>query len=661
MSVRLSIVAVCLCWLSPFSPIVVADEVPAVNSVPAVDPESLFVDQVVPFLATHCNGCHGGDDPEADLSLARFETSANVQDEYALWERVLRVIEHREMPPADQTQPAEETLIEIGGAIRAQLQSFDCSGQQRPGRVTIRRLNRSEYNNTIRDLVGVAFRPADDFPSDDVGYGFDNMADVLSMSPILLEKYLSAAEGIVDQAFAEAATRGRIEIESGERSESYAGRLRGDIRRFASKAFRRPVSDEEVERLAEMAIAIGDGDHGDGDRQSDRGRFDNGPLRAACTAILTSPHFLFRIERDPESGETPGDEAEGDGDSNDATIVRKLDGYEIATRLSYFLWSSMPDDRLFELADRGELGDIATLEAEVDRMLRDDKARALVDNFAGQWLQLRDVAVLSPDPVKYPAFDEALRAAMTEETERFFEAVIREDRSVLDFLNADFSYINERLAKHYGMSGIEGDEFRRVALSGQRRGVLTHASILMLTSNPTRTSPVKRGQWILNNILGEPPPPPPPGVEELNDDDETLGSLREKMEQHRANPACAVCHRQMDALGFGLENFDGIGAWRDRDGRFEIDPSGELPGNQAFAGPAELMSILAQGRRDAFSRCLAEKVLTYGLGRGLGPYDRCAVNAILDRLAADGYRFSTLVKAVVTSEPFLYREVIGAE
>jgi hypothetical protein len=191
--------------------------------------------------------------------------------------------------------------------------------------------------------------------------------------------------------------------------------------------------------------------------------------------------------------------------------------------------------------------------------------------------------------------------------------------------------------------------------------VLTHASILMLTSNPTRTSPVKRGQWILNNILGEPPPPPPPGVEELNDDDETLGSLREKMEQHRANPACAVCHRQMDALGFGLENFDGIGAWRDRDGRFEIDPSGELPGNQAFAGPAELMSILAQGRRDAFSRCLAEKVLTYGLGRGLGPYDRCAVNAILDRLAADGYRFSTLVKAVVTSEPFLYREVIGAE
>lgn len=320
----------------------------------------------------------------------------------------------------------------------------------------------------------------------------------------------------------------------------------------------------------------------------------------------------------------------------------------------------MPDERLFMLADEGRLRDPDVLRSEVDRMLGDAKSRALVDNFAGQWLQLRDLTSLSPDPDRYPAFDEDLRLAMREETERFFEAVIREDRSILEFLTADFSFVNERLAKHYGMQGVRGGEFQKVELPQQRRGVLTHASILMLTSNPTRTSPVKRGQWILDNVLGAPPPPPPEGVEELSEDEETLGSLRERMEQHRANPSCAVCHRQMDALGFGLENFDGIGAWRDRDGRFDIDPAGELPGDQAFSGPAELMELLVQQRRDDFCRCLAEKLLTYALGRGLGPYDRCATQSILNQLVEEDFRFSVLAKAVVTSDPFLYREIVGA-
>lgn len=631
-----------------------ADDAP----LPVAAEPSRYVETIVPFLKAHCVDCHSGDEPEADLSFSRFASASNVQEEYSLWERVLRLVEEREMPPADRPQPDEAELIDVGRALRAELDSFDCSGDQRPGRVTIRRLNRVEYNNTIRDLVGIAFRPADDFPSDDVGHGFDNIADVLSMSPILLEKYLGAAESIVAETFKDPTARRRIEADSGELGPGWTDRLRRDVTTFATRAFRRPVAAEEVDRL----IALSGGDRRErggrnrrrgGRPESDGEPFANDPLRIAATAILTSPHFLFRIERDPEASAESAESAQ--------PSVRRLNDYEIASRLSYFLWSSMPDEELFALAADGELGRPETLFRQVDRMLADPKSEALVKHFAGQWLQLRDVAVLSPDPGRYPEFDDSLRAAMLGETEHFFEAVMREDRSVLDFLDADFSFINERLARHYGIDGVDGDSFRRVSLPAQRRGVLTHASILMLTSNPTRTSPVKRGQWILGNILGEPPPPPPPDVEELDEDGETLGSLRERMEQHRANPSCSVCHRQMDALGFGLENFDPIGGWRDRDGRFEIDPSGELPGNQTFAGPAELMKLLAKQKRDAFCRCLSEKMLTYGLGRGLGPYDRCAVNSILNQLAENDDRFSALIKAIVTSEPFLYREVLGAE
>lgn len=640
---------------------------------PVPEADSLFVQQVAPFLAKHCYGCHGSEDAEADLSLERFQDSANIQEEYALWQRVLRMLEEREMPPADQPQPDEEELHAVGLAVQTQLDSFDCSGEQRPGRVTIRRLNRAEYNNTIRDLMGIDFQPAADFPSDDVGHGFDNIADVLSMSPILLEKYLAAAETIVEQAFENPEARAKIERFSAQVREERREALEKNVKAFAERAFRRPVSGEEVERVLALVDAVrgsgsererrgrGDGPRaGDQQREAGQRRLSNESLQLACTAILTSPHFLFRIEQDAQQ-ESEGDLPNGELAAGEAVSVRSLNDYEIATRLSYFLWSSMPDEKLFDLAAKGELRQAPTLHAQVDRMLADPKARALVDNFAGQWLQLRDVANLSPDPGRYPGFDEELRAAMLQETELFFEAIVREDRSVLEFLNADFSYVNERLARHYGIADVQGQEFRRVALPAQRRGVLTHGSILLLTSNPTRTSPVKRGQWILDNFLGESPPPPPPGIEELEDDDETLGSLRERMEQHRANPSCAVCHRQMDALGFGLENFDAIGAWRETDGRFAIDPAGELPGNQRFSGPAELMQVLAEQKQEAFTRRLAEKLLTYGLGRGLGPYDRCAVNAILDQAAAEQFRVSALVKAIVTSEPFLFRELKGAE
>lgn len=600
----------------------------------AEESENRFATVVVPFLNKHCTDCHSGEDAEADFRLDQYQQSANIQTDYERWERVRRMLVERQMPPEDETQPSQAAVLDFIEAIDAELDSFACDAAMHPGRVTIRRLNRVEYDNTIRDLIGLDLDIAQDFPSDDVGNGFDNMGDVLTISPILLEKYVAAAELIADQAFADDAARKRIVVHEPKSDGDIEEKIelaRRNIREFASRAFRRPVEESEEERLfALMRFAW------------EQGSDDAEIFKTAVTAILASPQFVFRVEHDPG----PEDE---DG-------VRELNDFELATRLSYFLWSSMPDERLFELARKGQLRDREVLAAEARRMLADPKAQALVDNFAGQWLQLRDVELLNPDPEQFARFDEQLRAAMRRETELFFESVMRNDRSVLEFLNAEYTFVNERLARHYGMLDVEGDEFRRVSLGARRRGVLTHASILMLTSNPTRTSPVKRGKWILDNFLGESPPPPPPNVPELEEGGETFGSLRERMQQHRSNESCAVCHRKMDALGLGLENFDAIGGWRDKDGRFDIDPSGTLPGGRRFGGPAELMTILVEEKKNEFCRCLTEKMLTYALGRGLAPYDRCTVKDIVKALGEDNYRFTRIVTEIVSSAPFMLRE-----
>jgi uncharacterized protein DUF1592/uncharacterized protein DUF1588/uncharacterized protein DUF1585 len=374
-------------------------------------------------------------------------------------------------------------------------------------------------------------------------------------------------------------------------------------------------------------------------------------IQLGMQAALASPNFLFRVELDPSSKK-----------KDDDGKPHAISDWELASRLSYFLWSSMPDDKLFRLARLKELHEPAVLEAQVRRMLKDDKARALVDNFAFQWLQLRNLKGFAPDPGRFPSFDEALRAAMQQETEQFFSYVVREDRSVLELIASDYTFVNERLAKHYGIEGVTGEKFRKVVLAASPRGgLLTQASVLAVTSNPTRTSPVKRGKWVLENLLGAPPPPPPAGVAELKDDKEgaeLTGTLRQRMEQHRANPSCAACHQRMDPLGFGLENFDAIGAWRSVDGKDPVDASGVLPGGQVFKGPAELKTVLLK-RKDQFARCLADKLLTYALGRGTERTDRCAVDAIAKDLAAADYRFSALVLAVVRSEPFLIRKPQG--
>jgi hypothetical protein len=606
-----------------------------------------FGAEIQPLVTKYCVGCHGGTKPRAGLNLASYADEVSIIKDRKLWDRLVEYVEAGEMPPEEKPQPTQAEVERFTRAITEVLAKVDCGHESDPGRLTIRRLNRAEYNNTIRDLAGVDFRPADDFPSDDVGYGFDNIADVLTLPPLLFEKYLAAAETIAEKAIVvgpAAAQRDRLP-ESHRRilfiTPTGANRTeaaRAIIERFASRAYRRPVAAGEVGRLLRFVDLAEEGGEG----------FERG-IQLAVEAILCSPQFLFRVELDPRPrrrGEV-------------LPPVRPVNDYELASRLSYFLWSSMPDDELTELAAQGELRSDDNLERQVQRMLRDPKAWALVENFGDQWLQLRLLPAINPDAKQFPTFDDDLRRAMLQETRLFFESVLREDRSVLDFLGADDTFVNERLARHYGIAGVKGDEFRRVSLTDDRRGgLLGQASILTVTSNPTRTSPVKRGKWILEQILGTPPPPPPANVPELKEDQDVVlkGTLRQRMEQHRADPNCATCHARLDPLGFGLENYDAIGAWRDREGAFPIDASGTLPTGESFQGPKELRAIL-KGRSDEFVRCLAEKMLTYALGRGLDYYDKCAVDRIVAAMAQNDFRFSTLVGEIVASDPFQKRRV----
>jgi hypothetical protein len=722
-----------------------------------------YTRDVRPLLEKYCFDCHTGAEANSGVALeARRPEEANAGDR-VLWLKVLRQVQGGVMPPADAAQPTAEERGLVDRWIREAALRPDCSRGERPGRVTLRRLNRAEYDNTIRDLLGVDIKAAAElFPSDDVGYGFDSIGDVLSMPPVLFERALQAAERVAQATIATGevetapvrVTKGGTLPSVGEIGEAipFAGagdyiirvqawgdqagdepvkmalrldgtdletfevratarkprdyevqhRVEGGEHRVAaaflndyfnpeapdprrrdrnlhvdaitvigpigvlpdplpephlrffsrpvdpaadraeqqrqarevlrpvvSRAYRRPATETELDRL--LAVY---------DTARDQGESIQRSMQVALAAVLVSPSFLYRVEQDPPAGQ-----------------VRDLDDFELATRLSYFLWSSMPDRELLGAALRKELHTPEQLVAHATRMLRDDKARALVDNFAGQWLQLRSLETFAPDRGRFPGFDDDLRRSMRRETEEFFARIVREDRSIIEFLDADWSVVDERLARHYGMEGVSGSEFRQVAVDrGTRGGLLGQASILAVTSNPTRTSPVKRGKWILENLFAAPPPPPPPNVPELTDAGAQLtGTLRQRMEQHRADPGCAGCHRLMDPLGFGLENYDAIGHWRTEDGGAAVDAGGETPDGSRFNGPAELRGILLL-RRDEFRRCLAEKLLTYALGRGLEWYDACAVERIASATAAGGDRFSVLVAEIVKSPAFRQRE-----
>lgn len=615
-------------------PVIVVVTFSRFNALHAGDPAvaRTTYQRLQPALQAYCTGCHGGETPEAKVQLEYDVQQLDLNTQHNLWRSVLEKIRLNEMPPEDEPQPSAEERMQLIADLELLVRQVDCGQVSHPGKVTFRRLNRTEYNNTLRDLLGINFQPAADFPADDLGQGFDNIAEVLSMPPLLMEKYLDAAEQVIDQVLQDEALRTRliyVQPSAEVREDEAARRV---LVRHTSRAYRRPLTDEEIERLMKLYQAEVEGG----------AKFPQS-LSLPLVASLSSPYFLFRIELDPN-------------DHPDS--VRPLNDYELATRLSYFLWSSMPDEDLFQSAGRGELKQPEMLEKQMRRMLSDPKGQAFVDNFISQWLELRTLNKITPDPQRFPTFNEALREDMKHETLQFAGHILFENRSILEFLDAKYTFINESLAKHYGIENVSGDEFRLVSLPNDRRGgVLTQASVLTLTSNPTRTSPVKRGKWILENILGAPPPPPPPNVKLLAEGGETelLGSLRERMEQHREDPSCAVCHKKMDALGFGFENFDAVGAWRDLDGRFAIDPAGALPGNQKFSGPAELRRVLVDQRRDQFVTCLTEKLMIYALGRELEASDRCEVERIVAKLAEDDYRFQTLILEIVRSAPFQKR------
>ncbi len=622
----------------------------------------VYSKDIAPLLDRYCLHCHDSATAQGRVVLDVFGDLPRDPKHRSLLIRVADILRTQNMPPEGEPRPNDEELETINSWLDLALQE-DNPGA---GRVAIRRLNRAEYNNTIRDLVGLDLRPADEFPSDDVGYGFDNIGEVLSTPPVLLEMYLAAAERVIGEAFRSPQVRDRLmnpPVDSVPRTfRKYKPPVRSPredktfrakpaapdpelarqqhiydiLRDFCDRAFRRPATHEEIARLLDIVLSA----EKDGE-QSDRA------LQLALRAVVVSPHFLFlqsHPAHDPVSTVDPV----------------PINDFELASRISYFLWSSMPDEPLLRVAAQGSLHRRDNLRLQVKRMLRDRKARALAENFASQWLQTRKLKEFTPDPVLFPDFDQSLREAMVTETELFFDSIRDQDRGILEFLDADYTFVNERLARHYGIDGVAGDWFRRVSLAGTSRGgVLTQASVLAATSNPNRTSPVKRGKWILENILGTPPSPPPSGVEALKEGKEHghSGTLRQRMERHRTDPACAACHRRMDPLGFGLENFDAIGGWRTTDEKQLIDSSGRLPGGVSFHGPAELKTALLV-RRNAFVRCLAEKMLTYALGRGLDRADRRAVDQIVARLARNEYRFTVLILAIAESEPFLHPQVL---
>jgi hypothetical protein len=721
-------------------------------SLHAAAPDHDFTVVVQPFLRHNCLACHNDKLTSGGVSFTGYLTaslSAALQDRER-WELVVQKLRAGEMPPKGIERPPADQIASLINWVESFYARIDRDTPANPGRVTAHRLNRYEYNNTLRDLLGLDLQASGDFPVDPYGYGFDNIGDVLSLSPVLTEKYLKAAEHIANIAIPPAGpvkpvmsrylaermgqarqlhieathefpfdgeytlrsawfqqlkdgnkVEGRLYLDGKEISRQTIGIFTEMDRSFQTsgvhvtaglhkieaeiqydrteklapfleyiqvygpdqqtpatltpawqrifvcsehtsecaariiqplvhRAYRRPVTKNEVDELlslVRMAQQRGD-------------TFENG-IRVALEAMLVNPNFLFRIERDPAG----------------ANSSHRISDLELASRLSYFLWSSMPDDELLRLAEQDRLHVPDTLHAQMKRLLDDPRSRALVDNFGGQWLQFRNLDVLKPDPQKFPKFDAELREAMRTETELFFAAIVHEDRSILDFLDGRFTYLNERLAKHYGIDGVTGREFRRVELDGvERSGVLTQASVLTVSSYPTRTSPVIRGKWVLENLLDTPPPPPPPDVPPLNEAEVgATASLREQMEKHRANAACAGCHARMDPIGFGLENYDAIGRYRTTDGKFPIDSSGALPNGKSFAGAGELKTILRNDPQN-FTRALSGKLLTYALGRGLEPYDRAAVATIMNHVQQNGYRFSALVQAIVDSVPFEMRK-----
>jgi len=612
-----------------------------------------FEEDIRPVLQNFCFECHGTERIRGDLNLERFEHMNMVLDSLGTWEGVARRVLAGEMPPRrHELQPTDDERQMLADWIATlQVTETDCNElvseetmNWYPGFVMSRRLNRAEYENTIRDLFGMEIPLRHLFPTDGAGgEGFDNTGNALYLSAIQMEKYLQAAEIAVEAALPVLDIRGAFTstphplipvVPSKDlMPREAAARVLED---FLPRAWRRPVEALEVERVLAFF-----------DRAYERGDSYKAALKLAFKAALVSPHFIFLVEPEPpEQG------------------VYELGDFPLASRLSYFLWASMPDAALLEVAGEGRLAESGELRRQVRRMLRDPRAGALGEQFAMQWLGLSQFGELTrPDAERFPEFDDALAADMRNEVVLVFNHIIQEDRSLLELLDNDYTFANARLANLYDMDGVEGEEMQRVELAMDARGgLLGMAGVLTATSHPLRTSPVLRGQWVLEQILGERVPPPPPDAGALPEDDvhpEGL-SLREQLEAHRRNPDCASCHESMDPIGFGLENFDPIGRWRDEQAGQPIDSEGILPSGEVFNGPAELKRILL-ARKDDFARNFTRKLIGYALARPLTRYDDCVINDSLAALQTNDYRPSHLIEAAVLSYPFRHRYSGGVE
>jgi mono/diheme cytochrome c family protein len=762
------------------------------------------------LVGTYCLSCHNARTRTADLALDTLDLG-NVVGDGAAWEKVIKKVRSGAMPPQGVPQPDRPARAALVSYLETALDR-EAAARPNPGRPALHRLNRTEYQNVIRDLLGLDVDATALLPADDSSFGFDNVADVLGVSPVLLERYIAAAEKISAIAIGNPATppadtthrvrfdltqtghieglplgtrggalirdtfpldgeyvikprlwrtnvgfiRGlayphQVEISvDGERvhlvtigtpddyrtslmspdnavkiiearmqtrvplragphaigvtfvektgalpptllqpylstldpvdsdgvprfetvtiSGPYKATSAGDtpsrrriftcrpagnagpaaeracarqiVTALARRAYRRPVHE------ADVAPVLAFYETGRGSVGSDggfEGGFEGG-VRLAVQRILSDPEFVFRAEKDPSPA---------------PRTAHRINDLELASRLSFFLWSSLPDDELLAVAERGRLTEPRVLEQQVRRMLADSRSSALVGNFAGQWLYLRNLRNVVPSREAFPDFDDNLRQALQRETELLIENVMKQDRSVIELLTADYTFVNERLARHYGIPNVYGTQFRRVPVTNEaRRGLLGHGSILTVTSQPNRTSPVLRGKWVLDNLLGTPPPAPPPVVPPLkeNGERERPLTMREQMEEHRANPACAGCHKLMDPLGFALENFDGVGAWRTSDLRVPIDPATELADGSRVAGPSALREAIVS-KPAVFVGTMTEKMLTYALGRGLGHYDMPAVRSIVRDAGRRDYRFTSIVLGIVKSVPFQMRAV----
>lgn len=613
---------------------------------PSLPPAEEFAKEVRPLLEKFCYECHNSEKHKGEVNLAAYETIDDVMTSPDVWQTAADRIQAFEMPPNGKTKGIEFTQqSQIIKFIRALPwpEDNDCKTLANDrnasffrGYVMSRRLNRAEYENTIRDLLGMQIDVEDLLPADGGGgEGFDTSGNALFISTIHIENYMAAADRILETILPDKPGKLSPEIKAAQerllgKGKAGPDKARKALARFIALAYRRPVKADEVERS--MALF---------DRVWKRGDGFTPALRLALKSVLVSPNFLFLAEPEPEE-----------------RGVVALGAVPLASKLSYFLWSTMPDAELMRVAESGALLDTNIYRAQLQRMLHDPKAQALGERFAMQWLEIERLgSEVNPDAKKFPEYDANLRAAMRTEVASMFNYVIQNDRPLLELIDSDYTFVNERLAAIYGLSGVKGSEFQKVSLPTRSRGGVTGmAAVHALTSFPVRTSPVLRGRWVLESLLGEKVPPPPPDVPalEASAKDAKDLPLRDQLKIHRTKAECASCHNKMDPLGFGMENFDNLGRWRDADRGITIDARGTLPNGESFNGPEGLKKIL-MNRKDEVMKQLTRKLTGYAFGRELNKLDDCTIDGGMAALKANGYRPSALIEQIVCSYPFTHR------